>query len=186
MQKAFIRKEFLDCRKQLDLPTHSRLSRQVQQQVVNAEAFIHAKTLALYSPINNEVATSRIFTVARELNKQIYYPRVNGEDLEFFKVCAATELIPGAFGVAEPLTGEKISLAELDLIVVPGVAFDLKGHRLGYGRGFYDRQLTGKLARAVSVGLSFEFQLCDRLPAEAHDRPLDFIATETQFIPCHI
>lgn len=185
MGKILIRKEFLDCRKQLDLPTHSRLSQQVQQQVLSSKHFLCAQTLALYSPINNEVATAQIFAVATELNKQIYYPRVAGDELEFFRVCASTELLPGAFGVAEPLTEEKISVAELDLIIVPGIAFDLRGHRLGYGRGFYDRQLVGRPARTVSVGLSFEFQFCDLLPTEIHDQALDFIATETQFIPCH-
>ncbi|MCD6580613.1 MAG: 5-formyltetrahydrofolate cyclo-ligase [Desulfuromusa sp.] len=186
MGKKIIRKQFLDCRKQLDLSTYSRLSEQAQRQLIGSEGFIRAKTLALYSPINNEVATKQIFIAARELGKQVFYPRVAGEDLEFIKVYAVNELQPGAFGVAEPGTGEKIPFVELDLIVVPGVAFDLRGHRLGYGRGFYDRQLTGRSAGAVAVGLCFETQLCDRLPTEAHDQALDCIATETRFIPCHI
>ncbi|MDA3903486.1 MAG: 5-formyltetrahydrofolate cyclo-ligase [Desulfuromusa sp.] len=186
MGKKSIRKQFLDCRKQLDLQTYAHLSQQVQQQLAGSECFIRARTLALYSPINNEVATEQIFTVATQLNKQIYFSRVAGEELDFFEVNTINELVPGAFGVAEPVSGKKISVAELDLIVVPGVAFDLLGGRLGYGRGFYDRLLAGKLSSTVSVGFCFESQLCDLLPTEAHDQGLDFIATETKFIPCRM
>ena len=186
MGKKIIRKQFLDRRIQLDLPTCFRLSQQAQRRLIGSEYFIRAETLALYSPINNEVATEQIFAAARELNKRICYPRVAGDELEFIEVCAVNELVPGAFGVAEPVAGKKFSIAELDLIVVPGVAFDLRGHRLGYGRGFYDRQLAGKSAATVAIGLCFEMQLCDLLPTEAHDQVLDYIATETRFIPCHI
>jgi 5-formyltetrahydrofolate cyclo-ligase len=185
MGKALIRRQFLSRRKQLDLTAYLRLSQQAQQQLIDSECFACAEILALYSPINNEVATEQLFSEARKRNKHVCYPRVNGDNLDFFEVYAATDLLPGAFGVAEPAPGEKISVAELDLVVVPGVAFDLKGHRLGYGRGFYDRQLAGKAMETVSVGLGFESQLCDLLPAEVHDQALDFIATEARFIPCH-
>lgn len=184
MGKTLIRKQFLDLRKQLDVTTHSQLSLQVQKQLLMSECFARAKTIALYSSINNEVATEQIFSVAQGLDKQIYYPRVNGDDLEFVAVLDATDLMPGRFGIAEPVAGEEIPVAKLDLIVVPGVAFDLRGHRLGYGRGYYDRQLARMSVETVAAGLSFEMQFSPLLPAEEHDRPLDFIATETRFIPC--
>lgn len=186
MGKEFVRKQFLDCRRQLDLSTYSSLSQQAQRQLISSEPFICARSLALYSPINNEVATEQIFTVARTQNKQIYYPRVAGKELEFLEVCAVNSLKVGAFGIAEPEIGEQISVAGLDLIIVPGVAFDVRGHRLGYGGGFYDRQLSGKSAGTISVGLCFDVQLCDLLPTEEHDQALDYIATETKFIPCRI
>ncbi|MEA3544041.1 MAG: 5-formyltetrahydrofolate cyclo-ligase [Thermodesulfobacteriota bacterium] len=186
MEKINIRKQFLDCRKQLDLSTYSCLSQQAQQQLIGSECFRRARTMALYSPIHNEVLTRQMFIAARELDKQVYYPRVVGDQLEFIEVCAVSGLVSGAFGVAEPVAGKKLPVVELDLIVVPGVAFDLQGYRLGYGRGFYDRQLAGKSAATAAVGLCFESQLCELLPTEAHDQALDYIATETRFIPCHI
>ena len=186
MEKRIIRKQFLRTRKQLDLSTYSRLSQQAQRQMIGSECFARARTLALYSPINKEVATGQIFVAARELDKRVFYPRVSGDELEFIAVDTAGKLEPGTFGVAEPVDGESISVAGLDLIVVPGVAFDLRGHRLGYGRGFYDRQLAGRSTATVVVGLCFEIQLCNLLPAEAHDQALDYITTETRFIPCHI
>ena len=186
MGKLSIRKQFLADRKKIDLLEHARLSQQAQQQLIASACFVRAKALALYSPINNEVATEQIFAAARKDNKRIYYPRVAGDGLDFFAVATPEELVKGAFGVAEPVSGAKISVADLDLIVVPGVAFDLHGYRLGYGRGFYDRQLVGKPTGTVSVGLCFDSQLCDLLPTETHDQTLDFIATETRFIPCHV
>ena len=185
MGKVSIRKQFLESRKGIDFPTYDRLSQQVQSRLIASEPFVRARSVALYSPINNEVATEQIFTAAKKLKKKIYYPRVAGDELGFFAVSTLDELVRGAFGVTEPAAAEESSVAELDLVVVPGVAFDLHGYRLGYGRGFYDRRLVEKPTETVSVGLCFNFQLCESLPTEAHDQVLDFIATETKFIPCH-
>lgn len=185
MGKVSIRKQFLDRRKKIDFSTYDRLSQQVQSRLIASEPFVQARSVALYSPINNEVATEKIFTVAKKNKKKIYYPRVVGDELGFFAVATFAELVRGTFGIAEPASAEEIALAELDLVVVPGVAFDLHGYRLGYGRGFYDRKLVEKMPETVSVGLCFNFQLCESLPVEAHDQVLDFIATETKFIPCH-
>ncbi len=186
MEKKTVRKRFLTWRKQLDPVLCFRFSHQAQQQLIASAPFARAGTLALYSPIHNEVATEQIFTAARKLNQRVYYPKVVGDELEFIEVHKLDKLVSGAFGVAEPGVGERATITDLDLIVVPGVAFDLRGYRLGYGRGFYDRQLAGKPAGSVTVGLCFEGQLCDGLPIEAHDQTVDFIATERRFIPCHI
>ncbi|RLB74537.1 MAG: 5-formyltetrahydrofolate cyclo-ligase [Deltaproteobacteria bacterium] len=186
MGKVSIRKQFLDCRKKIAVAEYARLSQQVQQQLIASDCFVRAESLALYSPIHNEVVTEQIFAAARKVNKKVYYPRVAGDEFAFFEVATLEELVTGAFGVAEPVSAAKISVADLDLVVVPGVAFDLHGYRLGYGRGFYDRQLVGKPTGTVSVGLCFNLQLYDSLPVETHDQAMDFIATETRFIPCHI
>ncbi|MCK4503327.1 MAG: 5-formyltetrahydrofolate cyclo-ligase [Desulfuromonadales bacterium] len=186
MGKQLIRKQFLDSRKQLDRTTSHRLSLEAQQRLIGSELFIRAQSLALYSPINNEVATDQIHAFARECGKRIYYPRVVGEKLEFIEIDCVAQLAPGAFGVAEPIGETELSGAKFDLIIVPGIAFDLHGHRLGYGRGFYDRQLAEKSPKTVTIGLCFEMQLCERLPTETHDQPLDYVVTETRYISCQI
>ncbi len=186
MAKQIIREQMLALRKRLDDQSHARLSQQAQSRLVASSNFQRAKTLALYSPIRHEVATGEIFLAAHAADKQVFYPRVVGDDLEFLEVSSGEDLVAGAFGVAEPIGGRKIELTELELIVVPGVAFSLDGFRLGYGRGFYDRQLTGRPSTTVTVGLCFDFQLIDQLPIEEHDQPLDYIVTETRFIPCRI
>ena len=88
------------------------------------------------------------------------------------------QFVPGRFGIPEPEGGSPVSLSELDLMVVPGVGFDLHGHRLGYGRGYYDRVLAGESRRPTLVGLCFEQQVVDRLPRDPHDVCVDLLITE--------
>ena len=94
-----------------------------------------------------------------------------------------TEIAIGQFGIREPkLFCSEIVLSRLDLILVPGVAFDLRGRRLGRGRGFYDRLLV--VTGGVKCGIAFDEQLVEKIPAEAHDEPMDFILTPIQCVEC--
>jgi len=184
MEKQVTRQQFLNRRKQLAEAECLELSRQVQQRLVASELFSSATNLALYSPMNNEVRTRLLHDCAIEQHKQVCYPRVVGESLQFVVVDSIELLQPGSFGVAEPASGDVLNVERIALLVVPGVAFDRAGYRLGYGKGFYDRELSRVTVTTASVGLCFDFQLCDRLPVEAHDQRLDYLVTETQFIPC--
>ena len=184
MKKQIIREQMLVLRKQLDDRSYVKLSRKAQDRLIAVVDFQRATTLALYSPIRHEVATDQLFSSALVAGKRIFYPRIRGENLEFCQVFSVDELVVGAFGVAEPVDEVTIAVADLDLIVVPGVAFSFDGFRLGYGRGFYDRQLVGRPATTITIGLCFDFQLINQLPAEEHDQKLDYIVTETKFIPC--
>ncbi len=158
------------------------MSRLAQQRLVATKLFAVARSLALYSPIYNEVDTSDIFLMARRREKQVYYPRVAGEHLHFVPISSAGQLVPGAFGVLEPAADLKTSQQVPDLILIPGVAFDRCGHRLGYGRGFYDRYLACCSDNAVRVGFSYSFQLRNALPADAHDQSLDVLVTDAETI----
>ncbi|WP_303721411.1 5-formyltetrahydrofolate cyclo-ligase [Malonomonas rubra] len=184
MQKHLTRQQQLHLRKQLDEATCHELSLRIQQRLVAAECFCSAETLALYSPINNEVHTDNLLAIARSQGKKVCYPRVAGDGLQFVAIESLAELQPGAFGVAEPIGDQQLDAQMIDLLVVPGVAFDQDGFRLGYGKGFYDRELSRMAQSTVSVGLCYEFQLCDSLPIEEHDQQLDYVVTETQLIPC--
>jgi 5-formyltetrahydrofolate cyclo-ligase len=185
MDKQIVRKTVFRSRQQLVSSDHVRLSRQIQERFQDQPYFQQAQTLGLYSAINREVATDLLGVVALRCAKQISYPRVVGADLYFHQVAAADELQSGAFGVAEPSASANcIAIEDLDLLVVPGVAFDVRGYRLGYGKGFYDRYLVGRPQSLTTVGFAFEFQLFEQLPVEEHDQPLDYIVTETRVIPC--
>ena len=186
MEKQNIRKEFLAQRKQLDTATYLRLSRLVQQRVIASELFAGVKSLGLYSPVNCEVATAQIAAFAWGQCIKVCYPRVVGKELEFVAIESLDQLAAGSFGVAEPTAGQGIEVASLDLLVVPGVAFNLAGYRLGYGGGYYDRLLAGHRNEILTAGIFFESQLCRQLPVEAHDQQLDFIVTEARHISCHI
>lgn len=184
MGKHEIRQQLLLRRKQLDEALWLELSLRIQQRLLDSECFSRAETLALYSPINKEVQTGTLLNVARMHDKRICFPRVCGDALQFVEFGPAAELQLGAFGVAEPVGKVVLSAQQIDLVVVPGVAFDRDGFRLGYGKGFYDRELSRMTSSTICVGLCYEFQLCDTLPVEAHDQQLDYVVTETRLIPC--
>jgi len=183
MTKAEIRQQLLALRKQLDPAQHRSLSVQVQARLMASPQFRRAEKVALYSPVQNEVSTAALFTAALEQRKAVFYPRVLGEELVFRRVFSLVALTLGAFGVMEPGAGPGVTASELDLLVVPGAAFDLRGQRLGYGRGFYDRCLARTEPDNLSVGLCFELQLREKLPAAEHDVAVDFLATEDRLIP---
>ena len=93
-------------------------------------------------------------------------------------------LVPfGKFGIPEPMELMKVSYKSIDAVIVPGVAFDKNGYRIGFGFGHYDKFLK-KTPHAVKIGLAFEFQIVDSVPKEEHDVPVDFIITEKRVIDC--
>ncbi len=186
MEKQIIRKQFLSQRKQLDSVSYLRLSHLAQKRLIEGEIFTAAKSVALYNPVNYEVATEQLDALARAQGKQVCYPRVVGRELEFIITASIDQFVAGSFGVPEPTGEKKVDALSVDLLVVPGVAFDLNGYRIGYGGGYYDRLLAGHRKKTLIVGLFFEAQWCEQLPVEDHDQPLDLIVTEARNISCHI
>lgn len=142
--------------------------------------FREARCLALYSAIHNEVSTDEILGQALDRGKSLVFPRVSGEDLEFVLIESPSELVSGAFGVKEPKSCNLVPVEKLDLIVVPGVVFDQRGHRLGYGRGYYDRALAKCQSHCMKVGFAYDFQLVEELPATDYDETLSMLFTESQ------
>jgi len=114
------------------------------------------------------------------------FPRISGKGQLSMHFAVLEKLLPGSFGILEP--GADLPLAnpsDIDVMLVPGVAFDYKGNRLGYGKGYYDRLLSNSLQgqnshRPLLVGVSFDETLYDELPTEAHDKGMDYIVTPTQ------
>ncbi|MDT8442410.1 MAG: 5-formyltetrahydrofolate cyclo-ligase [Desulfuromonadales bacterium] len=163
---------------------HDCLARslKIQERLLLSAVYAAADCIALYSAVQNEVQTEEIARQAIVAGKRLVYPRVAGATLVFESVNALTELRPGAFGVAEPTQGAAVDHAAIDLLVVPAVAFDARGHRLGYGKGFYDRALAACTGRTVAVGLAYDFQLVTELPIDAHDRAVCAVMTETKTV----
>ncbi len=149
--------------------------------------FRRAWRILLYSPDDNEVETEGLWQEARRQGKDVYYPRVRADkqEVEFIRRHANESLIPGIFDIPvppgdDPLTG----VSRTDLVLIPGVGFAQAGHRLGRGRGYYDRVLSGVLAGALHVGLAHECQIVPSLPAGPHDERVDYIVTERRLIEC--
>ena len=150
------------------------MSKQVQRNLINDEKFRSARSVGAYSAIGSEVATNLILDEALRLGKRVALPKTQSDGIRFYEFSKTDELTDGRYGIKEPQASSQIT--HLDLIVVPGLAFDRNGHRLGYGKGYYDRYL--RTAKAFTVGLGFSFQLVDVLPTDDHDIKLGALATE--------
>ena len=115
-------------------------------------------------------------------DKRVALPRVAGEELMFHWVVGRDKLLPGKFGIPEPAFDAPPAGNGFDLILVPGLAFDLRGGRLGRGKGFYDRFLAG--ARGLRAGVCFEDQIADEIPSEPVDQRMDFLVTPAAIFRC--
>jgi 5-formyltetrahydrofolate cyclo-ligase len=135
--------------------------------------FSGKKVLALFAPTLTEPNLDLLWDLGLLSPYSVSYPRCEGGTLSFRPVSTLSELAPGRFGIREPVAGP--ALAQLDLIVVPGLAFTAEGNRLGRGAGFYDRFLTGIPATTVKVGVCFEFQRVSEVPQESHDVKMDTV-----------
>ena len=157
------------------------MSQQIQQRFLTSDLFIRSNVFALYSPVRCEVDTADVIGAALNAGKKVVLPVVVSQALQFREIAGATDLVTGAFGIAEPRQECPQRLPEeLDCIVVPGVAFDHSGRRVGYGKGYYDRTLHDLEGMGRLVGFCFDFQLVKQIVGEPHDVALDLIITERQ------
>jgi 5-formyltetrahydrofolate cyclo-ligase len=161
-------------------------SRLIQARVRQFPPYLRCRSVALYSPIQNEVETGEIRDHALAAGKNVFFPRLGSKDsLELIQVDAATDFSLGRFGILEP-TGEKrlAGRGQQELVVfVPGVAFDLHGNRLGRGKGWYDRVIK-ELDGAILVALAYDFQIVDEVPAEEWDQRVHYVITERSVVDC--
>ena len=183
MPKNSIRQYMLTKRRALSPAEVESRSLQVQKSFLQSDEYCCTESLVLYAPIRNEVDTAELRRHAISMGKRVFYPVVDGDVLIFRQFRSSDDLSKGTFGIDEPVKTCPICAPEdIDIIVIPGVAFDLKGSRIGYGKGYYDKTLhllegTGKL-----IGFSYDFQLLNEIIGEPHDVAIDVIFTETRTI----
>ena len=140
--------------------------------------FANARTLLLYSALPDEVQINPLFDSLVAQGKTILLPRVVSDtDMELRLYTGADSLQPGAFGIMEPTGPLYTDYAAIDVAVIPGMAFDADGHRLGRGKGYYDRFLP-LIPRAYKIGLCFPWQLVDEVPSDAHDIMMDGVISQ--------
>jgi 5-formyltetrahydrofolate cyclo-ligase len=148
------------------------------QRLENDPLFLRADYIALYYPLPGEVDTFPCLSRWKN-NKGLFLPLVSGNTLHLLPYSSGTTLVPGPLGVMHPADiSHPVPPECIDLIVVPGLAFDRQGNRLGRGKGFYDRFLSG--LATPRIGLCFQFQLLDEVPFNAQDIPMDEIITDEE------
>jgi 5-formyltetrahydrofolate cyclo-ligase len=168
------------------VPAEARAARAsaAATRVLGLEPFVHARTLLTYAPIRAELSPEPIVGAARAAGKTVALPRVDFEagQLRLHRWEPNATLEPGGFGVPEPpADAPSVPEADVDLVLVPALAADARGHRLGYGKGFYD-QLLPTLPRAARVALIYDFQLLAELPNTPGDVPVHVIATDARIM----
>ncbi len=182
--KQALRAAVLAARAALPDVVRRRRSDAIAVRVLALEAFGASRVVALYAAMGAEVATDTIAAAAAANGKRLLYPRVDESSRPLaFAGCSPDALVPGPHRTRQPPPAAPPGeLEAVDLVLVPGVAFDERCRRLGRGRGHYDATLAGLPARALRVGLAFEVQLVPEVPQEPHDEPLDLVVTEDRVL----
>jgi 5-formyltetrahydrofolate cyclo-ligase len=134
----------------------------------------NASSVALYMPIRGEVS---LFCLWRPDQKKILFPKVSGDNLAFSSAASEKDFQQGAYGIPEPVSHRNMEPSEIDLIFVPGVAFDRYGHRLGYGKGYYDR-LIGSCPDTTFIGVCLDEFRVEKLSVDPWDAVVDFVVTQ--------
>ena len=150
-------------------------SNNVFSHIEKTSIFKQSRNIMIFASLKDEIPTHHIIERWAK-NKNIFLPRVSGDDIEVIKYTAGT-LKQGSFNILEPTGNDIVNPKIIDLIILPGVAFDKKGNRCGRGKGFYDRFLSN--TEAATIAVCFDCQLVESLPVEPHDIPAQNIVTNS-------
>lgn len=177
MDKKQLRKQIRERKKEFSLSEKIELSRPIFEKIEKEELFKEAKVVLLYYSMDDEVYTHD-FVGKHYKTKTILLPCVDGDDLILRQYLGIESMKAGEqFGILEPVGKEFNDLEKIDLMIIPGVAFDKEKNRLGRGRGFYDRLL--KTVNATKIGVCFDFQIVEQVPTEDFDVKMDVVISTT-------
>jgi len=183
MPKSRLRKSILARRLALSAAELSVAGDAIQNTFLAMPDYLAAGSVALYCSVKNEVPTERVINHSLLTGKALYLPAIEGGEMLFRRVTTLDDLVNGKFGIKQPAHGCPLAgPEEIDLIVVPGVGFDLSGQRIGYGKGYYDKVLHRLEGKGVLTAFCYEFQIVESLVGEPHDVNMDRIITEQRFI----
>lgn len=171
--KSDIRRAAKSAVKALTAQQKADKSTLILSRIASSESIKSAKTVALYASLSDEVQSFELIEFLSQ-TKRVVLPRVAGDDMDFYPYTPSS-LKVGAFGIEEPQGSEPISPDEIDVIVVPGVAFTTDGKRCGRGKGYYDKYLSRSGFRAIKIGVCYAEQFAEDIPNEPHDIVMDYM-----------
>jgi 5-formyltetrahydrofolate cyclo-ligase len=184
--KSPLREKLKQLRDQVDPAFAESASQGVWNILCKRPEFDKANGIGAFASTPSEINTYSILEGSLELGKKLYLPKVvkDKKHFHFYQVQNFKTLIKGPFGILEPSGNKPANWEEIDLILVPGLAFDLTGNRLGFGKGYYDRVLPEMKKTTLTIGLGYSFQIVEKIPAEPHDIPLKAVLSEKGFQYC--
>jgi len=187
--KKMLRSEILIKRNKIDIVEKEKMDKKILDKFYDSEYYKKSKHIFIYISYDSEINTKEIIYNALKDNKKIYVPRTEFKTrvMDAVEITSLDNLIESDYGILEPSIREPhIDPNELDLIVVPGVAFDRNGGRVGYGAGFYDRYFKkiseDKREKVIKLALAYDFQVLEKVPMNEQDIPVSYIITEKEFI----
>ncbi len=187
VEKENMRRYILRLRDRQSTLDVEQKSEEILQQVLYLHEFVRARGVACYVSKDTEVDTRVLILNALDHEKRVLIPVVKKGDVElFFSEIhdLGKELAPGTFGILEPKPEfvRPVPLDAIDLMFVPGIAWDKDGYRLGWGRGYFDRVMKKLPPHVKTAGLAFNLQLINRVPRDQFDVPVDMVITESRVI----
>lgn len=175
MQKSALRQQVRQMKGHFTHNELREMSFQIVGRLLSHPCVTDAHTVMAYSALPDEVQTDLMLAKLLEAHKTVLLPKVlDGETMELRQYTAATDLQEGAFHIMEPVGERFTALSDIDVAIIPGMAFDKQGNRMGRGKGYYDRFLR-QLSETVKVGVCFPFQMMEEIPHETHDIRMDFV-----------
>lgn len=187
-EKTRIRQGILRKRDAIDILSRKARDVLIKERLVSILEFIHAKVIFFFASFRSEVSTLPLIEESFHLGKRVVLPLVNNEakKLRLYEIEDLSEVSPGFMGIPEPdVSGERrMDINNIDLVIMPGVAFDLMGNRLGYGAGYYDKLLSRLKRHIPLIALAYEEQIVESLPSEPHDIKVHKIVTDRRVIDC--
>lgn len=184
-RKDELRTKMLAARDGIDPVRRFELSNTIQERIYELEGFDGSGTVGLYWATHSEVSVTELgLRLSEHEVRRIFLPFVLNGELELTEWRPQDPVVTAEYGGMHPRYHRVVPLDEVDFLVVPGIAFDRRGHRLGTGTGHYDRLLARLDPRTVKIGMCFGAQVIDEVPAEPGDQPVGYLVTEESVIAC--
>lgn len=174
MDKRALRKEIREKKRAMTEEQICEASLRLGELLVQSEMYQHAKTVYGYLPFNQEVRTTPMLQRALLDGKRVAVPKIYGDEMKFIYLNDFSRVEKSSFGIPEPVEDGLVADDPTALVLMPGLAFDAQGHRIGYGGGFYDRFLA-KEPNHPTIALCYEFQMLPELQTQEHDIPVDCV-----------
>jgi 5-formyltetrahydrofolate cyclo-ligase len=184
--KSVFRKNLKDQREQVSPQAAQEASQSVWVQLKEESFYKKSKRIAAFVSSGTEINTRPLLEGILGAGKELYLPRVDMAQtlIHFHAITNLNNLTPGPYNIPEPKEGVVIAPEQLDLILIPGLAFDSRGHRLGYGKGYYDRFLPLLRLGCFKLGVAYACQIIDKTPNHDHDIPVNAVLTEKYILLC--
>jgi 5-formyltetrahydrofolate cyclo-ligase len=182
--KRTLRREIVARRDALPPDDRTERSRRIVDRLLALPEVASARAGMAYWSFGSEVETAPLIARWDAAQVRLALPRISGEEIEAVAYRRGDPVRETRFGAMEPSGGDAVAPDEIDVVVVPGVAFDRAGHRVGYGGGFYDRFLPRTRPDALAVAIAFALQVVEEVPRGGGDRGVDVVVTEDEVIRC--